>query len=76
MDYIEIISSMVKPTSIRVLLSIVISKDLELKQLDVKTIFLYGKLKEHIFMNQLYGFEAHMKEDLVCLLKRSLYGLK
>lgn len=67
---------MVKHTSIRVILSIVANKDLKLDQLDVKIVFLHGRYKEQIFRNQLESFEAPGKEDLVCLLKRSLYGLK
>jgi hypothetical protein len=50
--------------------------DYELEQLDVKTAFLYGELEEDIYMNQLEGFVIPKKENLVCRLKRSLYGLK
>ena len=49
----------------------------ELKQLDVKTAFLYGDLDETIYMRQPEGFEMFKKgTELVCLLKNSLYGLK
>ncbi|KAK3002767.1 hypothetical protein RJ639_019013 [Escallonia herrerae] len=51
-------------------------KDLELEQLDVKTVFLHDKLEEQIFMHQPKGFMIQDKEDHVFLLKRSLYGLK
>lgn len=42
----------------------------------VKTTFLHGLLEEIIYMNQPEGFEVEEKEHMVCLLKRSLYGLK
>jgi hypothetical protein len=42
----------------------------------VKTVFLYGKLEEEIHMDQAEGFIVSGKEDLVCKLRRSLYGLK
>lgn len=75
-DYTKFFSLMVKHTSIRVLLSIVANKDLELGQLDAKTTFLHGKLEEQIFMNQLEAFEVSRKKDMVGLLKKSFYRLK
>ena len=50
--------------------------DFELEQLDVKTTFLCGELEEDIYMQQPKGFIVSGKEDYVCLLKKSLYGLK
>ena len=51
--------------------------DFELEQyLDVKIVFLHGELKEDIYMQQPKGFVVLGKEDYVCLLKMSLYGLK
>ena len=69
-------SPVVKHSSIRVLLAMVAKFNLELEQLDVKTAFLHGELDEQIYMHQQEGFEIHGKEDHVCLLKKSLYGLK
>ncbi|CAM8878136.1 unnamed protein product [Rhodiola kirilowii] len=75
-DFTEIFSPVVKHRSIRVMLSIVAKFDLELEQLDVKTSFLHEKLDEIIYMRQLDGFVVGNKEEKVCLLKQSLYGLK
>ena len=55
---------------------IVAFHDYELEQLDMKIAFLHGELEEDIYMQQLEGFTTSGKEDYVCLLKRSLYGLK
>ena len=64
-------------TTLRLLLGVVASKDLELEQLDVMTTFLHGDLEEDIYMSQLAGFSAtREKSHLVCRLKKSLYGLK
>ncbi|TXG60334.1 hypothetical protein EZV62_014907 [Acer yangbiense] len=63
-------------TSIRVVLALVAQYDMELEQLDVKTTFLHGDLEEVIFMAQLEGFKESRKENLVCRLKKSLYGFK
>ena len=69
-------SPVVKHSSIRALLGIVAMHDFELEQLDVKTTFLHGELEENIYMEQPEGFVDSGKEDYVCLLKKSLYGLK
>ena len=65
-----------KHTLIQVILGFVAMHDMELEQLDVKIAFLHGDLEEEIYMQQLEGFKEPSKEDYVCLLKRSLYGLK
>ena len=75
-DFDEIFSPVVKMSSIRVVLSLTASLDLELEQLDVKTAFLHGDLNEEIYMSQPEGFEVKGKEHMVCKLKKSLYGLK
>ena len=69
-------SLVVKHSLIRALLGIVAMHNLELEQLDVKTVFLHRELEENIYMQQPEGFVVSGKEDYVCLLKKSLYGLK
>ena len=75
-DYNEIFSSVVKHSSIILLLAFIAHEDLELDQLDVKTTFLHGELDELIYMQPPEGFEEGIKDGQVCLLKKSLYGLK
>lgn len=75
-DFDEIFSLVVKMTSIRVVLGIAASHNLEVEQMDVKTAFLHGDLEEEIYMEQPEGFVKKGKEDYVCKLKKSLYGLK
>ncbi|KAL9258959.1 Retrovirus-related Pol polyprotein from transposon TNT 1-94-like protein [Drosera capensis] len=76
MDYNEIFSPVVRHTSIRVLLALVAHQNLELEQLDVKIAFLHGNLEEEIYIRQPEGFFMEGKEDYVCRLHKSLYGLK
>ncbi|KAL2250907.1 UNVERIFIED_CONTAM: Retrovirus-related Pol polyprotein from transposon TNT 1-94 [Sesamum indicum] len=75
-DYNEIFSPVVKYTTVRIMLALVAHFDWELKQMDVKTAFLHGDLDECIYMRQPVGFIEKNKPDHVCLLKKSLYGLK
>jgi hypothetical protein len=49
--------------------------DLEIEYMDVKTTFLHGDLEEKIYIKQPEGFVVKSKQELVCKLKRSLYGL-
>ena len=48
----------------------------KLHQMDVKTAFLNGIIEEEVYMKQLEGFVIHEKESHVCMLKKTLYGIK
>ena len=75
-DFGDIFSPVAKVTSIRLLLSVAGAFDFEVEQMDVKTTFLHGDLEEEIYMKQPEGFAVKGKKELVCKLKKSLYGLK
>jgi hypothetical protein len=57
-------------------MALVTHYDLELHQMDVRTAFLNGDLKENVYMAQLKGFVVKEKENMRCCLKKSIYGLK
>ena len=59
-------------TSIRVLIAIVASHNLEIHQMDKFD----GELQEEIYMEQPEGLIASKQEKKVCKLVKSLYGLK
>ena len=44
--------------------------------MDVKTTFLHKDLEEDIYIKKHEGFVVKGKKELVCKLKKSLYGLK
>ena len=67
---------MIKIASIQVILGLIARLNLELENMDVKTIFFHGDLNEEMYMELPEGFKVSGKENLVCKLKKSLYGLK
>ncbi|KAJ9709896.1 hypothetical protein PVL29_001400 [Vitis rotundifolia] len=75
-DFKETFSPVSTKDSFRVIMAIVAHFDLELHQMDVKTAFLNGDLDEDMYMEQPIGFVEVGKEDLVCKLNKSIYGLK
>jgi hypothetical protein len=58
------------------MLSVVVVFDFEVEQMDVKTTFLHGDLKEKISMKQPEGYAVKGNKELVCKMKKSLYRLK
>lgn len=74
-DFNETFSPVIKPTTIRIILSITISNGSTIRQLDVKNTFLNGKLKE-VYMEQPPRFEISPSSNLVCKLHKATYGLK
>ena len=75
-DYKEIFSPVSSNDSFRIIMTLVAHYDLELHQMDVKTVFLNGNIDETIYMVQPENFESNDSKQLVCRLKRSIYGLK
>ena len=73
-DYFETFAPVVRYESVRCVLSLAAARDMDIRQFDVKTAFLNGKLDEIVFMQQPEGYEDGT--DRVCKLNRSLYGLK
>lgn len=72
-DYEDTYSPVAKLTTLRAVLAVANFGDMHLHQLDVKTAFLNGTLKQDIYMRLPDEFGAG---DLVAKLQKSLYGLK
>jgi hypothetical protein len=75
-DYDETFNPVVKPATVRTVLSLAVSCSRPVYQLDVKNVFLYDTLSETIYCNQPTRFVDPMQSDRVCLLNMSLNGLK
>ena len=65
-----------KPATIRLVLSIAVSRGWSLRQLDVQNAFLHGVLEEEVYMKQPPGFVNAHAPLRVCKLDKALYGLK
>ena len=69
-DFEETFAPVARMESIRMFLAFACSKGIKIYQMDVKSAFLNGELKEEVYMEQPEG------KDFVCKLKKALYGLK
>ena len=72
----KMFSLVVKMSTIRLALGMVVAENLYLEQLDVNTAFLHDDLEEDLYMIQPEGFIVQGQENLVCKLRKSLYGPK
>nr|GFB81449.1 retrovirus-related Pol polyprotein from transposon TNT 1-94 [Tanacetum cinerariifolium] len=62
--------------AVRLFIAYAAHKSFTVYQMDVKTSFLYGPLKEEVYVNQPDGFVDPYHPDKVYRLKKALYGLK
>jgi len=75
LDYDETFAPIVKMTIVQTILALAASQSWPLCQMDVKNAFLYGDLKEDVYLKLPSSISTSSSND-VCKLKRSLYGLK
>lgn len=72
-DYDETYAPVVRYTSIRFLLSLAAKYDLDIFQMDAISAFLQGDIDTEIYMSQP---EQYKENNQVCILHKSIYGLK
>ena len=74
--FAETFASVARLETIRILLTFAVSQSIKLFQMDVKSTFLNGYIKEKIYVEQPPEFEDHKYPDHVFKLTKALYGLK
>ena len=75
-DYEETYAPMDRIEVVRFLLAYVAQKKFKVYQMDVNLEFLNGELEEEVYIEQPKGFPLTKDKDMVCRLKKALYGLK
>ena len=76
-DYHDTFSSIVKPTSLHLILSLAMTSRAWLfHQLDINNAFLQGTLSKDVYMSQPPSFVGRDSPHFVCQLHKAIYGLK
>ncbi|GKA33879.1 retrovirus-related pol polyprotein from transposon TNT 1-94, partial [Tanacetum coccineum] len=75
-DFKESFAPVALIEAIRIFIANAASKNMTIYQMDVKTIFLNGELKEEVYVSQPEGFVDPDHPTYVYHLKKALYGLK
>ncbi|GJW82101.1 retrovirus-related pol polyprotein from transposon TNT 1-94 [Tanacetum coccineum] len=76
LDFEESFAPVARLEAIRIFIANAASKNIAVYQMDVKTAFLNGELKEEVYVHQPEGFVNPERPHHVYRLKKALYGLK
>ncbi|GKC27972.1 putative ribonuclease H-like domain-containing protein [Tanacetum coccineum] len=74
-DYDEVFARVSRIEAIRLFLAYASFKDFVVYQMDVKSVFLFGKIEEEVYVCQPPGFEDADFFDRVYKVEKALYGL-
>ncbi|GJY74471.1 integrase, catalytic region, zinc finger, CCHC-type containing protein, partial [Tanacetum coccineum] len=72
----DLFASVARLEAVRMFIAFVVHKNITILQMDVKTTFLNGPLKEEVYVSQPEGFVDPEFPNHICRLKKALYSLK
>nr|GEV34635.1 Gag-Pol polyprotein [Tanacetum cinerariifolium] len=75
-DFEESFAPVARLEAVRLFITYAAHKSFTIYQMDIKTAFLYGPLKEEVYINQPDGFVDPYHPDKVYHLKKALYGIQ
>ncbi|KAL5561469.1 hypothetical protein UlMin_031216 [Ulmus minor] len=76
LDFFDTFSPVVKPATVKIILTLALTYGWKVRQLDVQNEFLNGELEEDVYMSQPPGFSHQQFPHKLCKLRKALYGLK
>ena len=75
-DLEEMYAHVARLEATRIFLALSCHKKFKVYQMDAKSAFMNGKLKEEVYIEQPKGFLLSENKDYVCKLEKALYGIK
>ena len=75
-EYVEMFAPVIRMETVRLLIFVAAQNKWPIFQMDVKSTFLNGVLKEEVYIEQPLGYMRRDEEKKVLRLKKALYGLK
>ena len=74
-NFHDTFNPVVKPITIHVILTVVVSKGWHLHQLDINNVFLQDTIEDEVFIEQPHGFIDPQNPSYACKLRKAIYGL-
>ncbi|MBW0542894.1 hypothetical protein O181_082609 [Austropuccinia psidii MF-1] len=74
--YFDTWSSIGKNETFKILISLLVNKNMNAYQFNIETAFLHGEMDANVYVIQVKGFEVQGKENWVWRQNKSLYGTK
>ena len=75
-DFHETFAPVIRPQTVKVILTLALRHSWSMHQLDINNAFLQGKLTETVYMHQPPGFQHNLHPHYVCQLHKAIYGLR